>query len=742
MIQRSFGAHDLSAIQAHVGGPAAAASAAMGAEAYATGQHVAFARSPDLHTAAHEAAHVVQQRAGVQLKGGVGEAGDAYERHADQVADLVVQARSAESLLSQYAGTPDRAPAGAGMVQRREESTAPLPAGDSAEPAPAEAEATAEEDRELAAEEVPPDAFANSDGGGATAPSETPPSPVGPEAAPTAPTSPPPTVASTAARPHVAQVEASPAGRAAPGTPPSTDQNQTAAPKTSPAESEVSTSPARVKRLLRGQYEGLRKLFIAGKLDQGQVVEKMIAYDCKLNGGVPSPDGLGLMMQLIQETTRLDAERRSKQQTKQKPAAASAPASAGSAWTRMMAQGAQGAQGTQGPAPARSSSGGTPALAPVPSATVTDERLASLVAALRSPEAEAIAAALAGLQAKARALPKDRAEEQGTGRDELVAGIGVLRSQMDRFKGSGLDAKKLQAFRAAVYRAIQDLAPFYFQSRNIDVLELPPAGDTRTCNVTSLSMALESLGRSAANYTGDRAAILAIAAHYLHKVQGDKASPDGAVDAVGGKDSSWAAVSQLRLPDFMQFAAIARELKGPATEASIKAAAQRAWNSIKGHGDLVALAKQFGVGAEIKRFDATGTKGKASDYDVLRAHGKTNRSVTNNPVEKYINAVRRGESALAEKLRPAYEKAISGAGIEDRLSLDDYRQHVISAIGADLEAGRAVVIGMANHFARLQAVHPEHIIVDDPAQAVRSGTVTKYEEARAMGYFYMRIVLS
>jgi hypothetical protein len=51
----------------------------MGAEAFATGDQVAFGAAPDLHTAAHEAAHVVQQRQGVQLKGGVGEVGDAYE---------------------------------------------------------------------------------------------------------------------------------------------------------------------------------------------------------------------------------------------------------------------------------------------------------------------------------------------------------------------------------------------------------------------------------------------------------------------------------------------------------------------------------------------------------------------------------------------------------------------------------------------------------------------------------------
>src|SRR5262245_17552007 len=98
-IARAFGRHDVSQVQAFVGGPARDASAAMGAQAYATGDKVAFAGAPDLHTAAHEAAHVVQQRGGVQLQGGVGEAGDVYERHADAVADRVVAGRSAEDLL-------------------------------------------------------------------------------------------------------------------------------------------------------------------------------------------------------------------------------------------------------------------------------------------------------------------------------------------------------------------------------------------------------------------------------------------------------------------------------------------------------------------------------------------------------------------------------------------------------------------------------------------------------------------
>lgn len=104
-IQRLFGRHDVRGVQAHVGGQAEQASGAIGAEAYAMGDHVAFGGAPDLHTTAHEAAHVVQQRGGVQLKGGVGEVGDVYERHADQVADAVVQGKSAEALLDQHAGS-------------------------------------------------------------------------------------------------------------------------------------------------------------------------------------------------------------------------------------------------------------------------------------------------------------------------------------------------------------------------------------------------------------------------------------------------------------------------------------------------------------------------------------------------------------------------------------------------------------------------------------------------------------
>lgn len=96
-IQRAFGRHDVGGIQAHTDDRAAAASDALGARGYAIEGQVAFAGAPDLHTAAHEAAHVIQGGGGVHMKGSGPR--DAHEDHADAVADAVVRGESAEGLL-------------------------------------------------------------------------------------------------------------------------------------------------------------------------------------------------------------------------------------------------------------------------------------------------------------------------------------------------------------------------------------------------------------------------------------------------------------------------------------------------------------------------------------------------------------------------------------------------------------------------------------------------------------------
>jgi hypothetical protein len=113
---------DLSGVQAHVGGDAAASAEAMGADAYATGDHVVLPANPGLDVVAHEVAHVLQQRDGVQLHGGVGAAGDSYEQEADAAAAAAVAGTSAAAVMrNPYAGVRG----GRGGVQKKEAAAAP-----------------------------------------------------------------------------------------------------------------------------------------------------------------------------------------------------------------------------------------------------------------------------------------------------------------------------------------------------------------------------------------------------------------------------------------------------------------------------------------------------------------------------------------------------------------------------------------------------------------------------------------
>ncbi|HEX8723128.1 MAG TPA: DUF4157 domain-containing protein [Pyrinomonadaceae bacterium] len=114
-IQGAFGRHDVSGVRVQVGGPAENANRWLGARAYTSGNRIAFRHEPDVRLAAHEAAHVVQQRRGVQLKSGVGQEGDPYERQADRAADAVVSGGSAEAVLDEE---PKRGDAGQGVQKK------------------------------------------------------------------------------------------------------------------------------------------------------------------------------------------------------------------------------------------------------------------------------------------------------------------------------------------------------------------------------------------------------------------------------------------------------------------------------------------------------------------------------------------------------------------------------------------------------------------------------------------------
>jgi hypothetical protein len=133
-IQRSFGHHPVTSIQAHLGPRAAVSAELIGASAYATGNHVIFTGKPDLFTAAHEAAHVVQQRHRPALQDGIGREGDFYERRANEIASRVVSGQSAEELLDRSAASQQNRESKEGVLGEGDRS--PSHSADSAAPAP------------------------------------------------------------------------------------------------------------------------------------------------------------------------------------------------------------------------------------------------------------------------------------------------------------------------------------------------------------------------------------------------------------------------------------------------------------------------------------------------------------------------------------------------------------------------------------------------------------------------------
>src|SRR3954451_5289498 len=125
-MESRFG-HDFSRVRVHSDARAAESAAALNALAFTQGAHVVFGRglyepaSPKgRRLLAHELTHVVQQRVGAQLKDGVGEANDTYERHADEAAWRVTEGQSAAPLLRAYQSAPAADRATKAVVQRQE----------------------------------------------------------------------------------------------------------------------------------------------------------------------------------------------------------------------------------------------------------------------------------------------------------------------------------------------------------------------------------------------------------------------------------------------------------------------------------------------------------------------------------------------------------------------------------------------------------------------------------------------
>ncbi|MCB9526040.1 MAG: DUF4157 domain-containing protein [Myxococcales bacterium] len=105
-VQAAFGQHDVGELRAHLDPRAAAAAEVLGAEAFSTGEDVAFAEQPDLAGAATEAARALWQQAGPEVREGLAQAGD-EAAIIDAIGERVAEGREVEVLLDRLLASPE-----------------------------------------------------------------------------------------------------------------------------------------------------------------------------------------------------------------------------------------------------------------------------------------------------------------------------------------------------------------------------------------------------------------------------------------------------------------------------------------------------------------------------------------------------------------------------------------------------------------------------------------------------------
>ena len=326
-------------------------------------------------------------------------------------------------------------------------------------------------------------------------------------------------------------------------------------------------------------------------------------------------------------------------------------------------------------------------------------------------------------------------EETGDERETRVEDIAKVRVSIAALTAEllGVTEAEVKDAQAYLYRRLAPLAPYYNQIANTNMLEqfeletikdengkkkkvpktdaegnyIMNPGWMRTCNVTVPAMVVEGIGKTKDDYTGDVALL-----QRIFKLLEGKYKTRKAYDAVSKFDA-------LRLPDFMTLVAIsyqlpegAAELDDDAFTAALKTARQEAANKTTLHEIMLRLIRNFGA--------------------------KTDQSQVYKDELEEIGTARRGylwkqfrNQKITEKDQTKYDSVDADA----LLAVDTYRDAVRKKVDPILDSGGQVLVGMENHFVRLDAMDGEHVMVDDPGDRDFKNLVVTWEQARDLGFF-------
>ena len=387
--------------------------------------------------------------------------------------------------------------------------------------------------------------------------------------------------------------------------------------------------------------------------------------------------------------------------------------------------------------------------------------------------------------------------EHGGNHSQSVAAMAMLRQTVQGLTPDELQltAEQFHGLRIYLNQKINDLAPYYTQMGNINLL----AGEghrawKRTCNVTSLSMALEGLGVSPSNFTGDKRLLERIVTalepwRLSQQVEEDKRAAKAKAAALSkhkGKrrgpvnmpeDDDWGVcysrLDDLRMPDFVQYAAVYLAFTEPpgrgkkkgstgrlapekAFLVDVLAARRMAAGMVLSSDTLAKLATEFGLPKpQTGSIENYGTVNR----DLKDWHSKEEAFVQNQMAAFQKETKQKlvpGSSAEQEELNKIREssnfKDITNHEQKDRDKLAllkknwgpnvlAYRNRVMKEVLPKTDGGAQVVINRPGHFMKLHSIDPDGLVMDDPWVEGKQHLVP-WSDAYEQGYFRAFIILT
>ena len=325
-----------------------------------------------------------------------------------------------------------------------------------------------------------------------------------------------------------------------------------------------------------------------------------------------------------------------------------------------------------------------------------------------------------------------------------------------------LRPEQLEELKGYLYKRLLAAAPYYTQMANLNLLADGHKAWTRTCNVTSLSMALEALGVGPQNFTGDVARLQRIANTLeVWRYKTDKN------DKTGIGAACYSDVTTMRLPDLLQFVAVYTQcpmqiddLRADAYLKKIQAARDLAAKRITTYEMLITIAGLFGVKCSEIRYVAS-----YGEKEIGHAKTIANLDKAMEKLHDGVSAPMAEGSNLEDNLPLAYYKA-QREELEEKVKLADlkkdyspkkmdegvktYRRQILERIAPELKRGNQIFLHrpgvISGHYMKLHDIEPTGIdaiglYIDDPWSPGKHAQLT-WREAYKEGYFDSYMIMS